>query len=274
MNLQTKIDYSITLLRKCEQMALDYDSENGFYLAFSGGKDSVVILDLAERAGINYNAIYANTTVDPPGTINFIKKNYPQVQIMHPKKSFFKLIEEKGFPSRLRRFCCEELKERYSIGKRSIEGMRASESRNRKDYEPEQCDTRKWMKGAKHILPILTWTEEDVWGYIRKYRLPYSRYYDAPYNLTRHGCVGCPLCSYKQMQLEFKMFPGYARRIIASVEKYMSTHPNGFLSRNFNDEYEAFYYYINEIPIADFHEMKKGLFGFNAKEILKRKILS
>lgn len=53
----------------------------------------------------------------------------------------------------------------------------------------------------------------------------------------------------------------------------MSTHPNGFLSRNFNDEYEAFYYYINEIPIADFHEMKKGLFGFNAKEIIKREIL-
>lgn len=69
------------------------------------------------------------------------------------------------------------------------------------------------------------------------------------------------------------MFPGYARRIIVSIEKYMSTHPNGFLSRNFNDEYEAFYYYINEIPIADFHEMKKGLFGFNAKEIIKREIL-
>lgn len=80
-------------------------------LGFSGGKDSVVILDLAERSGIKYNAIYANTTVDPPGTISFIKKNYPQVQIMHPEKSFFRLIEEKGFPSRLRRFCCEKLKE-------------------------------------------------------------------------------------------------------------------------------------------------------------------
>lgn len=42
MNLQSKIDYSIALLRKCEQMALDYDPENGFYLAFSGGKDSQV----------------------------------------------------------------------------------------------------------------------------------------------------------------------------------------------------------------------------------------
>lgn len=36
--LQDKINYSIALLRKCEKMALDYDPENGFYLAFSGGK--------------------------------------------------------------------------------------------------------------------------------------------------------------------------------------------------------------------------------------------
>ena len=265
-------------MNKKEQQAIDFlcsmECDLPLNLGFSGGKDSVVILDLAERAGIKYNAIYANTTVDPPGTISFIKKNYSQVQIMHPEKSFFKLIEEKGFPSRLRRFCCEVLKERYGIGKRSIEGMRATESRKRKDYEPEQCDTRKWMKGAKHILPILTWTEEDVWNYIRKRGLPYSKYYDAPYNLNRHGCVGCPLCNFKQMQLEFKIFPGYAKRMIVAIERYMNTHPNGFLSRNFADGYEAFYYYINEIPIAEFHEQKKGLFGFSVKEIIQREILN
>lgn len=56
MNLQNKIDYSIALLRKCEQMALDYDQDNGFCLAFSGGKDSQVLYHLAKMAGVKFKA--------------------------------------------------------------------------------------------------------------------------------------------------------------------------------------------------------------------------
>jgi len=102
------LTYNNLVMNKKEQQAIDFlrsmERDEPMSLGFSGGKDSVVILDLAERAGIKYNAIYANTTVDPPGTICFIKKNYPQVRIIHPEKSFFQLVEEKGFPSRLRRF--------------------------------------------------------------------------------------------------------------------------------------------------------------------------
>ncbi len=91
-------------MNKKEQQAINFirsmERDEPLSLGFSGGKDSIVILDLAERAGIKYNAIYANTTMDPPGTIAFIKKNYPQVHIMHPEKSFFSVNRRKrtSFP--------------------------------------------------------------------------------------------------------------------------------------------------------------------------------
>lgn len=43
-DLRKKIDYSIALLRKAEALALRFDPDDGFYLAFSGGKDSQALL--------------------------------------------------------------------------------------------------------------------------------------------------------------------------------------------------------------------------------------
>ena len=42
-------------------------------VAYSGGKDSDVILALTQMAGIPFKAIYKNTTIDPPGTIKHCK---------------------------------------------------------------------------------------------------------------------------------------------------------------------------------------------------------
>lgn len=85
-----KVQQSIDFLRKLE-------TDDPYSLGFSGGKDSVVILDLAERAGVRFTATYANTTVDPPGTISFIKTNYPQVVIRHPEKIILSACKRKRF---------------------------------------------------------------------------------------------------------------------------------------------------------------------------------
>lgn len=68
-NLQRKIDRAIRLLQSVQKR---YDGE--IEIAYSGGKDSDVILKLAKEAGIRYRAIYKNTTIDPPGTLGHVRE--------------------------------------------------------------------------------------------------------------------------------------------------------------------------------------------------------
>ncbi len=203
------------------------------HLAFSGGKDSVVIYDLAKRSGLDFKAFYCNTTMDPKGTIPFIRKNYKDVEILQPQKSFFKLVEQKGLPTRLNRYCCEKLKEFGSIGKNVIEGVRASESQNRKGRDYIQCDTRSWQKGAKHIYPIYDWTDADVWQYIKKNNLPVAPCYSKGFQ--RLGCVGCPLASKGKRIKEFRKEPNKLIAIKKSIAKGMNNNPQWKITRLSNN---------------------------------------
>lgn len=146
--LDKKIDRAIRLLQSIPTDKGDIE------VSYSGGKDSDVILELAKMAGISYRAIYKNTTIDPPGTIKHAKDM--GAEIVHPKKTFFELIRQKGAPSRLRRFCCQYLKE-YKILDRSIQGIRRAESSKRATLykEPEMC--RKYNGGVMCVFTFLSW---------------------------------------------------------------------------------------------------------------------
>ena len=169
-NLQKKIDRAIRLLQGVQN---GYDGE--IEIAYSGGKDSDVILQLAKEAGIKYRAIYKNTTIDPPGTLGHVRGM--GVEILRAKTSFFQLVAQKGFPSRFSRFCCEKLKE-YKVLDKSVIGVRKAESRAREERynEPTQCRYYGAKTEKNHvelIYPILEWTDEDVRDFIidRKLKL-------------------------------------------------------------------------------------------------------
>ena len=102
-----KIDQAIKLIQSGAEMA--EKKGQPIEVSYSGGKDSDVILRLTQMAGVNYRAIYKNTTIDPPGTISHVKKN--GVEIIQPKHNFIQLLSKKGFPNRYTRFCCQVLKE-------------------------------------------------------------------------------------------------------------------------------------------------------------------
>ena len=61
-----KLEYSINLLRKSEALALRYDPDAGFCLAFSGGKDSQALYHVAQMAGVKFHAFFSPTSIDPP----------------------------------------------------------------------------------------------------------------------------------------------------------------------------------------------------------------
>lgn len=110
----------------------------GYYLAFSGGKDSVVLKALADMAGVKYDAHYVVTSVDPPELVRFIK-TLPDVQMAHPRDkdgrpiTMWSLIAKKGLPPlRTMRYCCEYLKETSGEGRVTLTGVRWAESNNRR----------------------------------------------------------------------------------------------------------------------------------------------
>ena len=62
-----------------------FEPPDGYYLAFSGGKDSVVIKMLADMAGVRYDAHYNVTGIDPPELVYFIRQHHPDVVWEYPR---------------------------------------------------------------------------------------------------------------------------------------------------------------------------------------------
>lgn len=115
------------------QTAIDrlkaFEPPEGYYLAFSGGKDSQTVYHLAQMAGVKFDAHYSVTSVDPPELMRFLKKNYPDViwernywndgkpEHYHKDGSprqitMWNLIAGNCIPpSRHSRYCCRALKE-------------------------------------------------------------------------------------------------------------------------------------------------------------------
>lgn len=225
-----------------------FEPAEGYYLAFSGGKDSCVIKALADMAGVKYDAHYTVTSVDPPELVRFIKRYCPDVSRDIPTDrngnaiTMWNLIPRHTMPpTRISRYCCEELKESRGSGRFVITGVRRAESvkrsqrgglevgnsksrkAKREKLDPDNPDQEMihncMQHNARILNPIIDWSTDEVWEFIREYNVPYCELYDE--GKKRLGCIGCPMGGAKQQREEFERWPTYRRAYLRAFDKML-----------------------------------------------------
>lgn len=273
-----------------EKQAIQYlqsfePQDEPYYLAYSGGKDSDVIKTLARLAGVKYEAVHNLTTVDAPETVRYIRSQ-PDVKISRPKLTMWDLIEKKSMPpTRLVRYCCEELKERKSPGRLVVTGVRWAESAGRKkstdvvtvrgkpkttaktaesmdlDYRVnkfggvivanDNTETRKFVESCYRestftINPIVDWSDADVWEFLRHYGIAGNPLYAEGF--TRVGCVMCPLAGSCTMKKEAARWPKYAANYIKAFDRMIARRKERGLATAWNSGEECFTWWIGDDP--------------------------
>jgi len=186
-------------------------------VAFSGGKDSIVVLDLVRRINLKVSGVFCNTGNEYPETIEFVR-SLDNIVWLDPIKSFWQCVKEYGMPvikTKAKRHgnqCCNFLKEKPAIDYYTendvdlvFTGLTADESRSRmmvlkrmseKIYDDDE-KVIGWIPKAYlnktenrfKCHPIAFWSEAEVWTYIKWLRISYNPIYDM--GIRRCGCRFC-----------------------------------------------------------------------------------
>ena len=240
-----------------------YEPPEGYYLCFSGGKDSCVIKALADMAGVKYDAHYSISSVDPPELVRFIKDVHPDVIMEHARDkdgnivTMWNLIPTKTMPpTRIVRYCCAYLKENGGKGRLKVTGVRWDESSRRKKSHSEvtfadkkakkviekelsdedfsstpqggvalRLDNREnarivemcYKDHTTLVNPIIDWTTDEVWEFLKEYNIPYCCLYDEGFK--RLGCIGCPMANKAMREYEFERWPKYKNLYMIAFQK-------------------------------------------------------
>lgn len=242
-------------MRKAEPLAMKYNPTDGYYLAFSGGKDSQCLYHVAQLAGVKFKAHFSPTSVDPPQLIRFIKRNYPDVQFKRIERSIFdEAVKLQILPTMKVRWCCSVFKETSGAGNVTLIGIRHAESSRRAKRNEMEISRHKfsgnfeefgeWQKeqiakkyknlnhdqfsidketevkcigGKDSILvsPIIDWTDRDVWDFLNGMEIEHCELYDMGY--TRIGCILCPMSSRKAKVRDIGLYPHVKEKWIKAI---------------------------------------------------------
>jgi phosphoadenosine phosphosulfate reductase len=238
-----------------------FEPPEGYYLAYSGGKDSDTILALAKMSGVKFDAHYNLTTVDPPDVVYHVRR-HPEVQTDRPGMTMWQLIRKKMMPpTRMKRYCCEYLKERGGKGRIVVTGVRSSESFSRSKRKMVEVCYKDPTKRYLHV--IIDWSTEDVWEFIRNNNIEYCKLYDEGFK--RLGCIMCP---YSDIKKESKLFPkmaiAYKRAIVRGWDQKESIIAMGksMAKSQFNSGEDMFNWWISGRSAKEWKEKDRSFWAY------------
>ncbi len=191
-----------------------FEPEEGYWVGDSGGKDSEVVRHIVKLSGVKAHYFHSLTTIDAPQTVHHIKKHHKDCEIIRPEMPLMQMMLKKGIPPmRNRRWCCAVYKERGGRGNFICLGVRKGESYKRASRKVVESCYKDDV--TRFLNPIVDWSTQDVWQYIRENKLPYNPLYDPPYNFDRIGCVLCPMV--RDIERQMRFFP----RICANWKRWI-----------------------------------------------------
>jgi len=179
-------------------------------VSFSGGKDSLVTLQLTMDLGIEPIILFNNTGIELPETVETVHKTVDRYGLKLVEASagdiFWKAVYFFGPPGRDYRWCCKicklapltrATKEYWSSGGLNVTGIRAFESLDRA-RSPIAWRLR-WSPYLLNISPVLYWSQFEGWLYIFDRKLPINPLYNMGYE--RIGCFMCPASTMAELTL-------------------------------------------------------------------------
>ncbi|WP_069807263.1 phosphoadenosine phosphosulfate reductase domain-containing protein [Vulcanisaeta thermophila] len=198
-------------------------------VSFSGGKDSLVVLDLTARTGVKFHILFNDTGLEAPETYEFVEeiatRYNAELITASAGDKYWRAINEFGPPARDYRWCCKVIKlgpitdtliHRFPNGYISVVGQRALESFQRARLP--MVSRSKWVTKDIVVAPIQDWSALEVWGYIIMNGLPYNKAYE--YGFDRLGCVICPANELAEFELVEERYPGIYTRLGEVLRKY------------------------------------------------------
>jgi len=211
-------------IKKIYNTYVEYKSKvDVFYVAFSGGKDSIVTLDLVQRTlpHNEFKVLFGDTGMEFPDTydvVDLISEKCAEdgVDFLRAKSEFDPSYtwREFGPPAQTMRWCCSvhktapqvillrKLTNNSHFRGMAFTGIRGDESASRSEYDDVSLGEK--IRGQYSCHPILEWNSAELFVYIYSRGLVINNAYKK--GNSRAGCLVCPLAGYKNMYMKEKSY--------------------------------------------------------------------